>query len=68
MRESNDGGHSFILDCGQIKYHLNCKTRYQMERWVEAILISMNTAREAKLSVTGAVKNISMTVSKFDYN
>jgi hypothetical protein len=39
---------------------------FEMERWVEAIVISMQTAREAKNSLTGAVKNISKTVSQFD--
>jgi UV DNA damage repair endonuclease len=37
-----------------------------MERWVEAIVISMQTARESKMSLTGACKNISMLVSQFD--
>lgn len=39
-----------------------------MDRWVEAICISMQTAREAKLSLTGAVKNISKIVSEYDFN
>jgi hypothetical protein len=37
-----------------------------MERWVEAIVISMQTAREAKLSLTGATKNISKMVTQYD--
>jgi hypothetical protein len=37
-----------------------------MERWVEAIVISMQTAREAKLSLTGACKNIARLVTAFD--
>ena len=37
-----------------------------MERWVEAIVISMQTSRESKLSLTGAVKNVSKLVTQFD--
>ena len=37
-----------------------------MERWIEAIVISMQTARESKLSLTGACKNISKLVTSFD--
>ena len=59
-------GHAFILDSGNDKIHLNSLYRFEMERWVEAIVISMQTARESKMSLTGACKNISMLVSQFD--
>ena len=67
MQDSKDEGHTMILDCGSVKHHLNCKNRYEMERWVEAITISMNTDRESKLSLTGACKNISLIVAQFDH-
>lgn len=56
-------GHEFILDTGAHKLHLNAIYRFEMERWVEAIVISMKTARESKLSLTGTVKNISKIVT-----
>jgi len=62
----NDKGHSFILDTGSSKFHLNALYKFEMERWVEAIVISMQTAREAKLSLTGATKNISKMVTQYD--
>jgi hypothetical protein len=62
----NDKGHSFILDTGSSKLHLNALYKFEMERWVEAIVISMQTAREAKLSLTGATKNISKMVTQYD--
>ena len=34
-------GHSFILDTGNSKLHLNALYKFEMERWVEAIVISM---------------------------
>jgi hypothetical protein len=37
-----------------------------MERWVEAMIIAMQTARESKLSITGNTKNIARVVSDFD--
>lgn len=37
-----------------------------MERWVEAIVISMQTAREAAFSLTGACKNVAKIVTLFD--
>lgn len=65
-KSSSEDGHAFILDSGNHKYHLNSLYRFEMERWVEAIVISMQTARESKMSLTGACKNISMLVSQFD--
>ena len=61
--DSREEGHSFILDTGNKKMHLNALYRFEMERWVEAIVISMQTARETKLSLTGTVKNISKLVT-----
>jgi hypothetical protein len=68
MEYSNEGGHAFIIDTGKDKFHLSASYRFEMDRWVEAICISMQTAREAKLSLTGACKNISKIVSEYDFN
>lgn len=65
-KSTSEDGHAFILDSGNHKYHLNALYRFEMERWVEAIVISMQTARESKMSLTGACKNISLLVSQFD--
>ena len=66
MEESKEGGHAFVLDTGSAKYHLGAIYRFEMERWIEAIVISMQTARESKLSLTGACKNISRIVTSYD--
>lgn len=67
MDDSNtESGHAFLLDCGTQKYHLNTQYKFEMERWVEAIVISMQTAREATLSLTGACKNVAKLVTAFD--
>lgn len=68
MQSSSETGHAFIIDNGKDKFHLNATYRFEMDRWVEAICISMQTAREAKLSLTGACKNISKIVSEYDFN
>lgn len=65
-KSTSEDGHAFILDSGNHKHHLNSLYRFEMERWVEAIVISMQTARESKMSLTGACKNISLLVSQFD--
>jgi len=54
------------LDTGNSKLHLNALYKFEMERWVEAIVISMQTARESKLSLTGSCKNISKMVTQYD--
>ena len=41
MQESKEDGHAFVLDTGSAKYHLNAIYRFEMERWIEAIIISM---------------------------
>jgi MinD superfamily P-loop ATPase len=67
MDESNtENGHAFLVDTGVQKYHLNTAFKFEMERWVEAIVISMMTSRESKLSVTGACKNVAKLVTAFD--
>jgi hypothetical protein len=59
MSKSSEEGHAFIIDTGKKKIHLNVVHRFQLERWVEAIEISMQTSKEKQLSLTGACKNIS---------
>ena len=46
MRQSSEEGHAFIIDTGKKMLHLNVEHRFEMEKWVEAIEISMQTARE----------------------
>jgi len=40
-KSTSEDGHAFILDTGSSKYHLNALYSFEMERWVEAIVISM---------------------------
>jgi len=58
-KSKKEDGHAFIIDIGKKIYHLNTPHRFELERWVEAIEISMQTSRERQLSITGAYKNIS---------
>ena len=41
MKQSSEQGHAFIVDTGKKKMHLNVDNRFEMEKWVEAIEISM---------------------------
>ena len=41
MEKSKEEGHAFIIDTGKKLYHLNTDHRFELERWVEAIEISM---------------------------
>jgi len=41
MTKSKEGGHAFIIDTGKKLYHMNTAHRFELERWVEAIEISM---------------------------
>ncbi len=61
-RSKTEEGHAFIVDTGKKKYHLNAGHRFDMERWIEAIELAMQTSREKKLSITGACKNIAALV------
>jgi hypothetical protein len=65
-KSKSEAGHAFIIDTGSKLFHLNADHRFEMERWVEAIELSMQTAREKQLSITGACKNISALVKEFD--
>lgn len=58
MSNSREGGHAFIIDTGKKMYHINVDHRFELERWVESLEMSMLTAREKQLSITGACKNI----------
>ncbi|CDW71658.1 ph domain containing protein [Stylonychia lemnae] len=68
MNKSKEEGHAFIIDTGKKLFHLNTEHRFELERWVEAVEISMQTAKERQLSITGACKNISQIVTLFDTN
>ena len=65
-KSKTEEGHAFIVDTGQKLFHLNADHRFELERWVEAIELSMQTARERQLSITGACKNISALVALHD--
>ena len=65
MSKSNEEGHALSVDAGHSKYHLNFRFRFELEKWREALFCSMQTAREAKLSITGMSKNISKLVHSF---
>lgn len=41
MSKSKEEGHAFIIDTGKKRIHLNVSHRFELERWVEAIEISM---------------------------
>ncbi len=42
MDESNtEEGHAFLIDLGSEKHHFNTPYKFEMERWVEAIDISI---------------------------
>ena len=58
MSGSSEKGHALIIDFGADRVHVNSETKFQIEQWYEALLCSAQTAREFKISVTGAVKNI----------
>jgi hypothetical protein len=40
-KSKTEEGHAFIIDTGKNKYHLNTEHRFDLERWVEAIELSM---------------------------
>lgn len=65
-KSKTEEGHAFLIDTGKKMFHLNAVHRFDMERWVEAIELSMQTSRERQLSITGACKNIAALVAKFD--
>lgn len=67
-KSKTEEGHAFIVDTGKKKYHLNAEHRFEMERWIEAIELSIQTSRERKLSITGACKNIAALVYQVDSN
>lgn len=46
MGKSKEDGHAFIIDTGKKLFHLNTEHRFELERWVEAIEISMQTSKE----------------------
>lgn len=40
-KSKREDGHAFIIDTGKKIYHLNTPHRFDLERWVEAVEISM---------------------------
>lgn len=41
MAKSKEEGHAFIIDTGKKLFHLNTEHRFDLEKWVEAVEISM---------------------------
>ena len=66
MSQSKEDGHAFILDAGGRRYHMNCRYRFELQKWVQALYISMQTARESKASVGNSCKNISKTIIMYE--
>lgn len=66
MSDSKEEGHAFILDVGGRKYHMNCRFRFELDVWVQAIYISMQTARESKSSINNSCKNIAQIIISYD--
>jgi len=46
MSKSKEEGHAFIIDTGKKLFHLNTDHRFDLEKWVEAVEISMQTSKE----------------------
>lgn len=40
-KSKSEEGHAFIVDTGKKRLHLNAEHRFELERWVEAIELSM---------------------------
>ena len=66
MSDSKEDGHAFILDVGGRRYHLNSLYYFECERWIQALYISMQTARESKSTINQQCKNISMVIINHD--
>ena len=66
MSHAKEEGHAFVLDVGTRRYHMNCRFRFELERWVQALYISMQTARESKHSINNSMKNIAQIIIQFD--
>ena len=68
LHSKSEDGHALIIDAGEKMYHLNFNQKFVLEKWREAFLCSMQTAREIRLSITGVCKNISKLIYDFDDN
>ena len=65
-KSKGETGHALLIDTGSDLFHLNTPHRFDLERWTEAIICSMQTAKETKLSLSGKCRNISRTIQLFD--
>jgi hypothetical protein len=65
-KSKGESGHALLIDTGTTLIHLNTSHKFDLEKWLEAILCSMQTARETRLSMTGKCRNISRTIQLFD--
>ena len=67
-KSKGESGHALIIDTGTNRIHLNTPHKFDLETWLEAILCSMQTAKETRLSLTEQCRNISQTIITFDTN
>ena len=67
-KSKGESGHALIIDTGTNRIHLNTPHKFDLETWLEAILCSMQTAKETRLSLTEQCRNISQTIMAFDTN
>ena len=64
-KSKTEQGHALIIDQGDRIFHVNCQFKFELDKWYEAIMCSMQTARETRLSITGVTKNIATTIKAF---
>ena len=65
-RSKSENGHALIIDSGTNIFHLNFDYKFELEKWFDALMCSIQTSRETKLSLTGTVKNICLQIIHFD--
>ena len=61
-KSKTEKGHALIIDAIENLAHLNTPHKFDLERWVEAIICSMQTARESRLSLTKSGRNITKLI------
>lgn len=64
-KSKKETGHALMIDTGGSHIHLNTACRFELEKWLEALLCSMQTAREIRLSLRGKCRNIAKIIRDF---
>lgn len=57
-KSKTENGHALIIDACDSVIHLNTPHKFELDRWHEAIICSLQTARESRLSLTKRNRNI----------